>query len=193
MVFLIVLLNLFISTANAYGCGRSWNETRYAGGFPHFMNWMGAIMSACGFTNCYAVIVAFLVSAFGFISNETLIAFLNMQYLIIIIPVIGSGLAILIESWKYFWKERNFVTGINAAWNTYAMVYNVSNAVKFVPEAISDLISFDSDSDSDDGISPTILVFFAAVAASILGILTTRYIIQKVANSVAINAKLTAE
>ncbi len=49
----IWLLNFAISAWNAYAVGRAWVETKVAGGWPRFMAWMGAIMSASGFSWCY--------------------------------------------------------------------------------------------------------------------------------------------
>lgn len=55
MVVLIWFLNVVLSAVNAWGCGKSWTETKHAGGLAHFMNWMGAVMSASGFTWCYTI------------------------------------------------------------------------------------------------------------------------------------------
>ena len=52
---LVWVLNFGISVWNAYAVGKVWVEARLAGGWHRFMCWMGAVMSACGFTWCYSV------------------------------------------------------------------------------------------------------------------------------------------
>ena len=44
------ILNFGISWWNAYAVGVTWVETKNMGGYQRFMAWMGAIMSASGFT-----------------------------------------------------------------------------------------------------------------------------------------------
>lgn len=117
MIWLIWLLIFVISWFNAWAVGKSWYETKHAGGFGHLVNWCGLIMSAAGFTWCYLILLGYvgttvpesvlmdqadvdvLIAAGGqigpLIKSSTMTAFLNLGYLIIWFPVVGSGLVII--------------------------------------------------------------------------------------------------
>src|SRR5688500_19806814 len=107
-ILLLWFLNLVISGFNAVGCGLTWNETKHVGGWQHFMNWMGAIMAACGFTWCYMVVFGIIGTHVPMtdeetgettmlLSGESLQAFFELGYMIIILPILGSGLSITIN------------------------------------------------------------------------------------------------
>ena len=137
MIALIVgiwLLNFAISWFNAWACGKSWNETKHVGGVIHFMNWMGAIMSAMGFTWCYMLFMAWLGATVPFVEQDdgtyaTLLtpdmleAYINLGYLVVIGPILGSGLAITCQSWYQFAKRRTLGNAGVAGWNTFAQIY----------------------------------------------------------------------
>lgn len=185
-VLLIWILNFAISWFNAWACGKSWNESKHVGGFAHFMNWMGAIMSAAGFTWCYVILGAELASTIPIeqddgtsaplLSAAATTALLQLGYMVVIFPILGSGLAIMLQAWAVFWRRRTLANGAVAAYDTFAMAYNISSAVQYVPEASSGLSSFfGKDSDSED--SGKLIVLLLAVMALVGGILTTRWIL----------------
>ncbi len=194
MIVLMWILNFAISWANAWGCGKTWNETKHSGGVPHFMNWMGAVMSACGFTWCYMVVLSALGSVIpvtddagvthALIPASVNDAFTSMVYLAVIIPVIGSGIAITVHAWGVAYRERSFGSAAVAAYDTWAQVYNMRGAMRFVPEASGSLKSFFS-SDSDDSDGKGWLVFALAAACLFGGVLTTRAILLRTARSTA--------
>src|SRR5690349_6837454 len=66
---LVWVLNFAISVWNAYAVGKVWVEAKVAGGWYRFMCWMGAIMSACGFTWCYLSFLALSAHYFGWITD----------------------------------------------------------------------------------------------------------------------------
>lgn len=186
IIVAIWFFNLFVSILNAVGCGKSWNETKYMGGFLHFMNWMGAIMAACGFTWCNMVVLAVIGANIPMeqddgttqmlLSGESLQAFCELGYMVIIGPILGSGLAITIHSWKMFWERRTLGNGAVAAWDTFAQVYNTANAVQAVPGMVSHLGSFFKGDDKKG------VLLIGLVAVAVLGgVLTTWWIISSVA------------
>lgn len=206
MIVLLWILNFVISIFNAWGCGKTWNETRAKGGWAHFMNWMGAIMSASGFTWCYLLIMG-VVSAFvpfvkqdngtytTLLNPEQLKVFFDLGYLVIIGPILGSGLAIMLHSWGVFWRRRSFGSGAVAGYNTVANIYNYYNALSYVPTAFDNVLNFfgrsksgssSSSSDDNKGKIIALMVVFAAIG----GILTTYLIIKKTAESTAYNRRL---
>src|ERR1700704_1567939 len=131
----LLLLNFAISAFNAWICGLSWYETERNGGFPRFMNWMGAIMSGCGFTWVYLIILAFLVSAIHWLPMTYVEAMLNLGYLIIIIPILGSGFAITVQSIIVAWRRRTLANVGVAGWNSFAQIYNTVQAISLIPKA----------------------------------------------------------
>lgn len=188
MIVLLVILNLLISTLNAWSVGRSWAETKTVGGWARFMSWMGAIMAACGFTWCFTAIVGGIVHATGYLDAKHVNAIFSLGYLAIIIPALGSGLAITIDTWAHFWRQRTFGNGVLTAWNTFAQVSNTIQALSAIPRAIGDVGKiFDSDDDSN----PLAKVVVALVAfCALAGILTTIAIIRITAKRHAFNVKL---
>lgn len=190
------LVNFVLSAFNAWGCGLSWNETKISGGVYHFMNWMGAIMSASGFTWCYTLLAAFVASYIPIeyedgttgplLNPDSAQALLELGYLIILLPTLGSGLAITLQSWAYFWRKRTFGRGVGAGYNTFAQVHNLYSAAQNVPGVVDHLGNFfsgDSKSDKDGGGRALILIL--AILAACAGIVTTYTIIRITRQSVA--------
>lgn len=198
MIILIWFLNFAISWFNAWGCGKTWNEAKHAGGIPYFMLWMGAIMSAAGFTWCYLVVIGFFGATVPFEQDDgtsaplltavQLQAFADLGYMLVIFPILGSGLAITIHAWGVAWRRRSFGTGAIAAYDTFAMVYNISSALRHVPEASGRLGDFFFGGKSDD--KGKGIVLFLVLVAAIGGILTTYAIITRTAKSTAFNRGL---
>jgi len=203
MIFVIFIINLFISIANAWGVGRTWDSTKAKGGLAHFMTWMGATMAACGFTWCYLVIIGFVATQIPWttgegaeavtaplLSGESLQAFYDLGYLAIIFPVLGSGLAITISSWRAFARRRTVGGGLVAGWNTFAQVHNVYHAVQALPGVFERLGGFfggKSSSSSGDAKNKIVLVL---VAIAVLGgVLTTYGIIQATRRSELLKAQ----
>lgn len=182
MLLLLVLLNFGISWFNAWSVGRSWAETKAAGGLARFMAWMGAIMSASGFTWVYLVILTLINNAIPWkyqLPPQYAEGMFRLGYLIIILPVIGSGLAITVQSWMYFWRNRNWKSGAVAGWNTFADIYNIYTAARAIPESLSFLGNlFDSDDDDDAKSFFGKLMIALAILAVIGGIVTTAAIIN---------------
>jgi hypothetical protein len=146
IILLLWVWNFAISILNAWICGKTWNESKHAGGLPRFMNWCGAVMSASGFTWCYLLVIGFFGATIPIIKNEegvreTLLTveqlhvFMDLGYLVVIFPILGSGLAITVHAWGVFWRRRRITDGAVAAYDTFAMIYNISSALRHVPRA----------------------------------------------------------
>jgi len=189
MIALLFIFNLAISFFNCWSVGRSWPETKALGGFPRFMSWMGAIMGAVGFTWCYLVLLAFLAGpdCFNKLPVEYVEKMFSLGYLIIIFPAIGSGLAITLDSWAYFWRRRTLANGAIAGFNTLADVYNIYSAVRYVPSAWGDAKDLFKGGDSDDDDPFALIAILLALAAVFAGILTAAVIIRTVASNAGRN------
>jgi hypothetical protein len=181
-VFLLLLWNFAVSWFNAWSTGRSWAETKAQGGLARFMSWMVAIMSGCGFTWCYLIVLAFGAEALGKLPPAYVKGALELGYLAIIVPIIGSGLAITVQAWTYAWKQRTALNVGVAAYDTFAQIYNTYEAIEAVPEFVGDLGKLFSKSDDDDNplVALMVLLVICALAG---GALTTTLIIRSTARS----------
>jgi hypothetical protein len=195
MIVLIWFLNLVISAFNAWGCGKSWTETKHVGGWAHFMNWMGAIMSASGFTWCYTILACLLGGSITHTVDGKVVPYLSPQqveavasagYLIVIFPIIGSGIAIMIHSWRVFAERRSLGNGAVAGYNTFANAYNIYNAARGVPSAWEHVTKLFKGNDSKGNTLVAAIALFALFA----GVLTTYTIISTVARSTAMDRAL---
>ena len=190
------MLNFVISFFNAWSVGRTWAETKAAGGAPRFMAWMGGVMASCGFTWCYLAVIGSVAEVTGKLPHAYVQAMFALGYLTIIGPLIGSGIAITIESWAIAFRRRMFGSIALAGWNTFADVYNIYEASRYVPDAwdtVKELLlpkkrgaSSSSSSSSDDvsgGVAFLAIMF--ACAAAMAGVLTSVAIIRTVSERTA--------
>lgn len=196
MIVLLWLLNFAISWFNAWAVGKTWTETKAVGGPVHFMSWMGAIMSAVGFTWCYTVIIGYGAATIPITDEETGVSapfltmeeasvFFDLAYLIYIFPLVGSGMAIMTHSWGVFWRRRSLGSGVTAGWNTYANLHNFYQATQHVPRALDNVGSFfggGGGSSSDNKGTAIILMVAVAVLG---GCLTTYAIVRSTARNTA--------
>lgn len=187
MLFLLWIVNFVISWFNAWSVGHTWKFSKTVGGFYHILIWMVAIMSAAGFTWCYSIVLAFAASmipitddatgvSHPILSSEDLQVYLDFIYILIILPILGSGMAITAFSWAQFWKHRNFANGATAAWNTYAQIHNTVGAFQHVPRAFDNVSSF-FDGKSNDA-KGKLMILLVAIAI-FGGVLTTTVIARK--------------
>lgn len=182
LLFGLLLLNFGISWFNAWSVGRSWADSKAIGGWVRFMVWCGAIMSAAGFTWCYLIILAFIAGATGLLEYQYVKAALELGYVVIILPVLGSGLAIWIDSVTTAWRRRDAVSIGVAGWNTFAQAHNTYEAVSMLPGIFESLGEVFSGGDSDDVKGKAlILVLLLVVLALCGGVFTTVAIVRATA------------
>ena len=189
-IFLIfyILLTLAISAFNAWSVGSMWFETKITGGIPRLMAYAGAIMSASSFTYVYAILIGMAANAFGFLDDAHFGMMLSLVYLFLIIPIIGSGIAITINSWIIAYKQRTWTNMGIAGWNTFAQAYNMYNAISGIPASVKSVTGLFGGKTDKDNIQAKIVIGIAIVAL-LGGILTTTFIIRTVARSHANNFK----
>lgn len=174
LVLFLLVLNFGISAFNAFSVGISWAEVKQFGNiWQKLLLGCGFIMSVCGFMWCYTIVLAFGCLAIGWVDAPTAQAILNLGYLTIILPVLGTGLAIMVNSWMAFIRERSLLNGGLAAWNTFAMAWNTYSAISSVPGVVESLFGFLKGNKGKDAI-----VIAIVVVAIALGFLTTLTIVR---------------
>ena len=190
LAFILCLVNLGISFWNARVTGQCWAESKAVGGWIRILVWCGAIQAAIGFSSVYMFLLSTVCVITGILPASTLSAVNALFYLLIIVPALGTGLIIMIQSWISLYRERSLANLGGAAWNTFAMAYNTYNAVTSIGQAV-DIVSNhfggmhdDDDGDSDDRI--ILLVVFALLA----GILTTYVIIRRYEASLPVSEEV---
>ncbi|HEV3437868.1 MAG TPA: hypothetical protein VG122_10940 [Gemmata sp.] len=183
---LVWVLNFGISVWNAYAVGKVWVEAKHEGGWHRFMCWMGAIMSACGFTWCYLSFLALSAHYFGWITEKETMVALDLGYVLLIPFMLFAGYAITLDSWAQAYRRGGFMNYGMAAWNTYASIHNTFSAWQNLSGAFTGLGNFfggGNRSRSDDDESPNgVVVVILLVALALLGgVMTTAVIIRRVA------------
>lgn len=191
MILLLFVLNVAISAWNAYASGAYWTESKLIGGTVRLLTWCGLVMSACGFTWCYLLVVAMGAELAGYLTPAETDLAIKAGYLVLILPILGSGLAIWAESVASAWRERSLGSIARAAWNTHAQASNTWSAVRDAPGIFSGVWEALAGGDTDDD-SPgpaVALVLFAVVLALVGGVLTTAAIARWADRRVALEVR----
>jgi hypothetical protein len=188
MLLLLFIFNFGISWLNAWSVGKMWLESKATGGFNHFVTWCAAVMSACGFTWCYLFVLAFLAGSIPYnghplLAQKYVNGMLELGYLVIILPIIGSGIGLTINSWQNLRRDRTLGNGAIAGYNTFAQVYNTVQAIEVIPDIFSSLSGiFSSDDDDKDSIY---LMVTLVIVALVAGMVTTFAIVKSSARAKA--------
>jgi hypothetical protein len=125
---LVWVINFGISVWNAYAVGKVWVDARHEGGWHRFMCWMGAVLSACGFTWCYLSFLVLSAHYFKWITEEQTMAALDLGYVLLLPFLLFAGYAITLDSWAQAYRRGGFLNYGTAAWNTYASLHNTYSA-----------------------------------------------------------------
>src|SRR5271167_447771 len=143
MIVLLLLWNFGISWLNCYFVGKTWAESQAIGGWTRFVTWSAAVMGASGFVWCNTLVLGFLASTHVAIlplkyqlTDRYLELLFEMGYVLVIFPILGSGLAIWADSLKQAYKNRDGLSIGVAAYNTFAMAHNTFEAARFLPTVI---------------------------------------------------------
>jgi hypothetical protein len=180
---LVWVVNFAISVWNAYAVGKVWVEARVAGGWHRFMCWVGAVMSACGFTWCYLTFLALTAHHFQWLADDQVKIALDLGYVLLLPFILFGGYAITLDSWGQAFRRGGVLRYGAAAWNTYATVHNTYSAWRNLGGAFTSLGNAlggrrrDRDRDVGGGAVALLLVAFALLA----GVLTTAVIVRRVA------------
>jgi hypothetical protein len=180
LVFILIVINVAISLWNAYATGKAWVEAKFAGGWPRFMTWMGAIMAASGLSWCILILLIFGFVSAGKLTPDWGQVGLELGYIIIVPGIIFSGLMITIDSWARAYRTRKILDLGIAGYNSFAQVYNTYHAIQGMGPAISHVMSAFLGKGKKNG---SVLVILLVILALGLGIIITAAIIHHVAAS----------
>jgi len=182
---LVWVLNFGISVWNAYAVGKVWVEARHENGWHRFLCWMGAVMSASGFTWCYLSFLVLTASYFQWITEQQAMMCLNLGYVLLVPFILFAGYAITLDSWVQAYRRGGFLNYGMAAWNTYASIHNTYSAWQNLGGAFTSLGNFfkgERKGGRDNGGAGAIVVVILLVALALLaGVITTAVIIRRVA------------
>jgi len=183
---LVWVLNFGISVWNAYAVGKVWVEARHENGWHRFMCWMGAIMSASGFTWCYLSFLVLTADYFKWIGPDMTTAALDLGYILLVPFMLFAGYAITLDSWVQAYRHGGFLRYGAAAWNTYASIHNTYSAWRNMGGAFTSVGDFFRSKGSGrdrDGAGAIIIVILLVALALFGGIITTTVIIRRVAGT----------
>lgn len=140
VLLFFLVLNFGISFWNAYACGVYLTESKIVGGWTRFIVLCGLVMSVCGFTWVYLTILTMVAVAAEFLTMEWGLVMFKLGYLIIILPILGSGLGIWAHSLAEAYRRRSFGSVAVAGWNTYAQFHNTWQAARHAPGFLEDVL-----------------------------------------------------
>jgi len=188
---LLVLVNIAIAWWNCYVVGKSWDVVKHHGSaFERILLWCGAIQSAVGFSIPILIGLAFASVAF-MTSGETpamtqedaqvfMEGIFSLWYLLVIFPILGSGIIIWVHSVREAINRRDFASIATAGWNTYANISNFVNAGSGIGDALSGIGKAFSGGNSRDNKGVAILLLIMIVVVALLaGALITATLIQR--------------
>ncbi len=171
IILTVLLLGLtgLVSWYNAKVCGSHWAEAKALGGFPRVLMWCGAIQSAIGFSMLILLVELGIGLVTGYLPAKAASAAMSLWYLAVIVPCIGTGLIITIQSWVTAYRERSWANAGIAAYNTFATGMNIYNAANGgVSEAISKVSDLFGDDDNPLGKVVLLLVVIAIAGGAVV-------------------------
>lgn len=191
VLLLLLALNFAISYWNAYASGAYLTESKMIGGWTRFVVWCGLVMSACGFTWVYLTILTVVAVSGQWLTPEWGEVMFKLGYLIIILPILGSGLGIWAHSLAVAYRERSFGSVAIAGWNTFAQAHNTWQAASHAPGFLEDVLkafsgkNSRSSKDSAMGLLVILLVILAVAGGAITTGAIARWADRRVALDVA--------
>ena len=192
LLFLILLLgvNFVISWSNAKAVGRYWSESKQVGGSFRAEIICGYIQAIFGFTMVYSYILMLIAPVLmrakgvdeSFIADFEVLTG-NLTYLLVAIPIIGSGFRIWFTSLKSAWEQRSLRTIATAGWNSYAQIHNTISFARNAPSALKSISSFfggskKRNSSKNDG-AIVMFAILVVIAALLGGYFTANAIMRK--------------
>jgi hypothetical protein len=148
IIVLLLGLNFAVAWWNCYAVGGSWEESKQIGGFIRFVSWSAVTQSAIGFSQVSGALIMFGLHLFGKLPLSVAAHAMQLWYLLVIIPALGTGLALTIHAWNEWWRDRSIANLAGASYNTLVQAMNMYQAIDGIGDAfkgVADLFSGDDD------------------------------------------------
>lgn len=181
-LLVICAINGGISYWNARVVGQCWNDRPAMGLLMRLVLYSAAVQSAIGFSSVLLVGLVFLSGTLLDPVDHALLVkhMMNFWYVLVIIPVLTTGLVITIHSWVVLLRERSWMNLAITSWNTFAQIKNMYDAAHTLGPAldgVGDLVS--SALSGGDGNSKVARLAIVLVILSLIGgVLITAMIIK---------------
>lgn len=184
-------LNFFISWRNAKTVGAYWSESKHVGGLFRAEVVCGYIQAIAGFTMVYSYIlllIAPFVMQAANASPELIADFEalagNLVYLLVAIPIVGSGFLIWFRSLRNAWEQHSLRTITVAGYNSFAQIHNTISLARNAPSAFKGIGSIlggkkRSRSKNDSQLILILLVAIVVIVAVLGGFFTANYLVHK--------------
>jgi hypothetical protein len=199
MIVFLILWNLGISVLNCWFVGKSWAESKAIGGWFRFITWCAAVMGTCGFIWINIIVLGFVASTHVALlplkyqlTDPWLELLYDIGYLIVIFPILGSGMGIWLDSVKEAYKRRDGISIGVAGYNTFAQGYNTYEAAKFIPTILKKIGKQINDADTAQSKGMWLVIDTVLILSVGLGVATAWYIIHTTAEGVAQKAHVAA-
>jgi hypothetical protein len=194
MTALILALNFGVSWLNCWSVGGIWRESKALGGWIRVVAWCAAAQSAIGFSSVIGFVVGYALYATGHLPMAAARAAASLWYLIVIVPALGTGLVLTIQSWIVAFRTRRILDMGAAAYNTLTQVHNMAGALSGIGDAfgaVGDM--FKSDSKDESGGAVVVLVILLVVGALAAGVILTAALIGHYSRRLALPAQVEAQ
>lgn len=179
----IILLNVGISIWNCHACGKAWKDVHAIGSwFDKLLIWSGVIQSAIGFSLPLLLGLTWVTTGVMANLKEPMLTpaevtqiweyVSSLWYVIIILPVLGTGLTITMYSIAHAMHARDFASMAIAGYNVVATANNVMHAVHDIGGALGNVGELFQDALTDSGgdaKGKIALIVILLVALSIIG------------------------
>lgn len=175
-LIVLLILNTAISWLDAWAAGRMWTESKIVGGWTRAVTWCAVVMAVCGFTWVILTLLTIITIVVGYFEPIEAEVMFKLGYLIVILPIVGSGFGLWIDSLVQAYKRKDFGTAAIAAWNTYAQFRNVYTAARNAPGVFTEVIEFFGKSKSGRKLLAIALFVLVSLGG---GILITAAIVRK--------------
>lgn len=158
---LVFIVNPLIAYFNAYTVGKYWNDIQYSSFWQKTISVSALVQSVIGFSMPILGILLFIGYITKTLTMNQIDLSIDLLWLSIIIPIVGSGILITIESIKEAIRSRSFTNGALAIWNLGSTIENIFNMVSNFGSVIKD---FEKRSDKEDDSSNLIVVLLVGIA-----------------------------
>ncbi len=150
-VFIIMIINFFLSLWNAYASGQNMVFLEnYKGKFKEFFmiaNSFGLLLAFSGMAYVTIFFLSYIASLVGYINVSTLNAIASYNFLVFGGLITVSGLVIAVESILIAYLKRNFFSIFIAIYNVFASIWNLYAYISSF-ETAKNLISSNDDRDN---------------------------------------------